>query len=86
MCIWSENSSAKSQWVVEGFGSENEMIVERGGWESKAIDGVRWVVEQFLAHLIEVVNGRIKVQYSVFLRVAPNGVQTLIETLSNQWT
>jgi hypothetical protein len=54
--------------------------------ESKAIDGVRWVVKKFRFHLIEVVNGRPKVQYSVFLRVSQNGVQTLIETLSNQWT
>jgi hypothetical protein len=34
MWIWSENSSAKSQWV-ERFGWENEMIVERNNWRNK---------------------------------------------------
>jgi hypothetical protein len=46
MCIWGENSAAKSQWVVERFGWENEMIVERFGWENKIIGGAIWVGKQ----------------------------------------
>jgi hypothetical protein len=46
MCIWSENSSAKTQSVVERFGWENEMIVERFGWDNEIIGGAIWVGKQ----------------------------------------